>query len=89
MTKARPVDLAARGRRRQDMDTATAQYKAAEVAQAEKSARLRALRIAKEADDRKLAQKAADDRANAKQKPRTKAAASRGDDAVRSKTGRA
>ena len=71
--------------RRQDRDAATAQYKAAETAQREKSARLRALRLAKEADDRKVAERAAVDRAAAKRKPRTKAAPSRGGDAQRVK----
>ena len=71
--------------RRQDKDAATAQYKAAETAQKEKSARLRALRLAKEADDRKVAERAAVDRAAAKRKPRTKAAPSRGRDAPRVK----
>ena len=68
--------------RRQDRDAATAQYKAAETAQKEKSARLRELRLAKEADDRKVAERAAVDRAAAKRKPRTKAAPSRGRDAI-------
>ena len=71
--------------RRQDRDAATAQYKAAETAQRDKSARLRALRLAKEADDREVAARAAVDRAAAKRKPRTKADPSRGRDAPRVK----
>ena len=71
--------------RRQDRDAATAQYKAAEMARTEKSARLRKLRLSKEADDRKVAERAAVDRVAAKRKPRTKADPSRGGNAQRVK----
>ncbi|MFZ1990689.1 MAG: hypothetical protein WAW96_13070 [Alphaproteobacteria bacterium] len=86
MKKTQSTVGAGRLLRRQDMDAAAAQYKAAEMEQREKSARLRALRLAKEADDRKVAERAASDRAAAKRKPRNKAAApSRSGDVIRAK----
>ncbi len=84
MTKTQSTIVAERLLRRQDMDAAAVQYKAAKVALREKSARLKGLRLGKEAADMTVTKKAATDRAAAKRKPRTKAAVPpRGDGIVR------
>jgi hypothetical protein len=60
--------------RKRDKEVAVSEYEAAKIAQAEKTARLRALRLAKEANDREIAEKAASQRSTAKGLPPTKAA---------------
>jgi hypothetical protein len=82
MTKTQSMIAAERLLRRQDRDAATAQYEAAKVSQREKSARLRVLRLAKQAAEGKAVEKAAADRAAAKRKPRTKASVPRRGDRV-------
>jgi len=77
MTKTQSTVAAERLLRRQDREAAIAQYEAAKVSQREKSSRLRMLRLAKQAADGKVAEKAAADRAAAKRKPRTKASVPR------------
>jgi hypothetical protein len=86
MEKSKVAIAAARQLRRQDMDAALSDHEAAKKAQREKTDRLRALRLAKEASDKEIAAKASAERLAAKKKPRTKAAVpTRGVKTVRKK----
>jgi len=78
MIKTKSAIAAARLFRRRDMEAAVSDHERAKKAQAEKTVRLRALRLAKEAVDKEIAvaAKAAKDAAKAaiKRRPRKKAA---------------